>query len=181
MTHTGQVLAQLAANAWLPMKSYGDGLIAGALFINPDGKATVTYHNKVGFDETSTDPVRGAAAANPLVDSGADILFGVGGRTGSNLLEAATARGADSIGAEVDQFNLLPEAAARILTSGLKIITPAMAGLLMVAKESQAKTVVFPRVIILVRSGLFHILKSFSRPGWCQTIDVYTASSFADR
>jgi basic membrane protein A len=144
MTHTGQVGAVCGSDAWLPMKSYGDGFIAGALYINPDVKATVTYHNEVGLDETFNDPVWGATAANSLVDSGVDIIFGVGGTTGSNAVVAATARGAYGIGAEVDQYNLLPEAAARILTSVLKMITPAVAELLMVVKEAQAKTVVFP-------------------------------------
>ncbi|MBE3066297.1 MAG: BMP family ABC transporter substrate-binding protein [Chloroflexi bacterium] len=143
MTQTGQVGAVCGSDAWLPMKSYGDGFIAGALYINPGVRATVTYHNDVGLDETFTDPVWGAAAANSLVDSGSDIIFGVGGTTGSNAIEAAAARGAYSIGADVDQYYLLPVASPRILTSVLKGITPALADLLKSAREAQTQTGIF--------------------------------------
>jgi len=163
MTQTGQVGAVCGSDAWLPMKSYGDGFIAGALYINPDVKTTVTYHNDVGLDETFTDSVWGAAAANSLVDSGADIIFGAGGTTGSNAVVAAAARGAYGIGAEVDQYYLLPVVSPRILTSVLKMITPAVADLLRAAREAQAQTGTFPAGNYYGQVGLapYHDLVSF--------------------
>lgn len=143
MTKTGQVGAVCGSDAWLPMKSYGDGFIAGALYINPDVKTTVTYHNDVDLSETFTDPAWGAAAANSLVDTGADIIFAVGGTTGSNAIVTAAARGAYGIGADVDQYYLLPVASPRILTSVLKAITPAVADLLRAARGAQAGTGIF--------------------------------------
>jgi len=140
MTQTGQVGAVCGSDAWLPMKSYGAGFIAGALYINPGVRATVTYHNDVGLDETFTDPVWGAAAANSLVDSGSDIIFGVGGTTGSNAIVAAAARGAYGIGADVDQYYLLPVASPRILTSVLKMIAPGVVDLLRAARDVKAGT-----------------------------------------
>lgn len=143
ITQTGQVGAVCGSDAWLPMKSYGDGFIAGSLYINPDVKATVTYHNDVGLDETFTDPVWGAATANSLVDSGADIIFGVGGTTGSSTLVAAVTRGAYAIGADIDQYYALPVAAPRMLTSVLKMIAPGVVDLLREAKNAQARTGAF--------------------------------------
>ncbi len=143
MTQTGQVGAVCGSDAWLPMKRYGDGFIAGALYINPEVRTTVTYHNDVGLDETFTDPAWGTAAGNLLVDNGADIIFGVGGITGSSALVAAVRRGAYAIGADIDQYYALPDAASRMLTSVLKMIAPGVVDLLRAAKDGQAGTGTF--------------------------------------
>jgi basic membrane protein A len=143
LTQTGQVGAVCGSDAWPPMKSYGDGFIAGALYSDPDVKATVTYHNEVGLEKTFSDPEWGAAAANALVDGGADIIFGAGGTTGSNAVVAAARCGAYGIGADVDQYYLLPVASARILTSVLKMIAPGIVDLLRSAKDNQTGTGVF--------------------------------------
>ena len=143
LTQTGQVGAVCGSDAWPPMKSYGDGFIAGALYSDPEVKASVTYHNDVGFEKTFSDPEWGAAAANALVDGGADIIFGAGGTTGSNAVVAAARRGAYGIGADVDQYYLLPVASARILTSVLKMIAPGVVALLRAAKNNQTGTGIF--------------------------------------
>lgn len=154
MTQTGQVGAVCGSDAWLPMKSYGDGFIAGALYINPDVKTTVTYHNDVGLDETFTDPVWGAATANSLVDSGADIIFGVGGTTGSSTLVAAVTRGAYAIGADIDQYYALPVAASRLYTSVVKLIAPRIAELITMAKDAQNDIAAFPSGNYMGQVGL---------------------------
>lgn len=144
MTQTGQVGAVCASDTWPPMKSYGGGFIAGVLYINPDVKATVTYHNEVGWDKTFTDPAWGAATANSLINDGADIIFGAGGTTGSNAVVTAASRSAYGIGADVDQYYLLPAASSHILTSVLKMITPAIVDLLKATREAQAQRGTFP-------------------------------------
>ena len=144
MTETGQVGAVCGSDAWPPMKSYGDGFIAGALYINPEVKASVIYHNDVGLNKTFSDPEWGAATANSLVEDGSDVIFGAGGTTGSNAVVAAAARGAYGIGADIDQYYLLPVASARILTSVLKMIAPGVVDLIRAAREAQAQTGTFP-------------------------------------
>lgn len=92
MSKTGQIGAVCASDALPGMKQYGDGFLAGAAYIDPRIKATVIYHNDVGLDTTLVDPEWGAATANSLVDSGVDIIFGVGGDTGNNAIVAAVTR-----------------------------------------------------------------------------------------
>jgi basic membrane protein A len=136
MTQTGKVGAVCGSDAWPPMKSYGDGFMAGVLYINPDVKATVTYHNEVSLNASLYDTGWGEAAANSLLDEGADIVFGVGGTTGSSALESAASRGAYVIGADIDQYFALPAAAPRMLTSVHKLVKPGVFNLLKAARDS---------------------------------------------
>jgi basic membrane protein A and related proteins len=144
MSKTGQIGAICASDALPSMKQYGDGFLAGAANIGPDVIAKVIYHNEVGLDKTFVDPEWGAAQANALVDSGTDILFGVGGETGSNAIVAAVARGAYAIGADTDQYFALPVAAPHLYVSILKMIAPAVTELIQTAKDAQAGSSVFP-------------------------------------
>ena len=134
VTQTGKVGAVFASDALLPMKLYGDGFLAGALYSNPEVKATVTYHNEVAQGTSLDDPGWGEAAANSLVDEEVDIIFAAGGSTASSALEAAASRGVYAIGAEIDQYVALPAAAPRMLTSVLKLITPGVSDLLKAAR-----------------------------------------------
>ena len=136
MTQTGKVGAVCGSDVWPPMKSYGDGFMAGVLYINPDVKATVTYHNEVSLNASLNDPGWGASAANSLLDEGADIVFGTGGTTGSSALESAASRGAFVIGADIDQYFALPAAAPRMLTSVLKLVKPGVFNLLKAARDA---------------------------------------------
>ncbi len=137
ITQTSRVGAVCGSDEWLPMKLYGDGFLAGAIYINPQIKATVSYHNEVGVNASLNDPGWGDAAANSLIDEGADTIFATGGTTGSTAIEAAASRGAYVIGAEIDQYFALPAAAPRMLTSVLKLITPGVLDLLRAAKDAQ--------------------------------------------
>jgi basic membrane protein A and related proteins len=144
MSKTGQIGAICASDALPFMKRYGDGFLAGAANIGPDVIAKVVYHNEVGLDKTFVDPEWGAAQANAMVDSGTDIIFGVGGETGSNAIVAAVARGAYAIGADTDQYYALPVAAPHLYVSVLKMIAPAVTELIQTARDAQAGNSVFP-------------------------------------
>ncbi len=144
MTQSGRVGAVCGSDAWPPMKSFGDGFIAGVLYIKPEVIADVTYHNEVGLGETFTDPTWGATAADTLVDNGADIIFGVGGTTGSNAIVAAVMRDAYGIGSDIDEFYTLPVAAPHLYTSVVKLIAPAVTGLIFSAGKAENHTSVFP-------------------------------------
>jgi basic membrane protein A len=144
MSKTGQIGAVCASDELPFMKRYGEGFLAGAAYINPEVKATVIYHNDVGLDKTFVDPEWGATEANSLVDSGTDIIFGVGGATGNNAIVAAVTRGAYGIGADTDQYYALPVAAPHLYLSVLKLIAPGLAELIKTASGAQAGTSVFP-------------------------------------
>ena len=162
MSKTGQIGAVCASDALPFMKRYGEGFLAGAAYIKPEVKATVIYHNDVGLDKTFVDPEWGAAKANSLIDTGVDIIFGIGGTTGSNAIVAAVMRGAYGIGADTDEYYALPVAAPHLYTSVLKLIAPGIVELIKAAKDAQAQTSVFPSGNFMGQVGLapYHDLDS---------------------
>jgi basic membrane protein A and related proteins len=154
MSKTGQIGAVCASDALPQMKQVGEGFLAGAAHVNRDVKATVIYHNDVGLDMTLIDPEWGAATANTMIDSGTDIIFGVGGDTGNNALVAAVTRGVFGIGADTDQYYAIPVAAPHLYASVLKLIAPGVAGLIKTAKSAQSGGFVFPSGNYLGQVGL---------------------------
>jgi basic membrane protein A len=136
MTQTGRVGAVLDSDALPPMKLYGNGFLAGVKYIDPETKATVAYHNEVDPSASINDPIWGVAAANGLIDEGADIIFAAGGTTANGAIENAASRGIYAIGAEIDQSTKLPSAAPYILASIMQLISPGVSDLVKAAREA---------------------------------------------
>ena len=122
-----------------PVWRYGEGYKAGAAYADGmNGTTTevfVVYHSDVGFDKTFTDPEWGASTAQSMMDQGADAIFGCGGITGNGAITKAAQDGAYAIGVDSDQYLTLPEAAPRMLSSAMKLITPGVFDLIKAAKE----------------------------------------------
>ncbi len=122
-----------------PVWRFGEGYKAGAAYADGmNGTTTevfVVYHSDVGFDKTFTDPEWGAQTATSMMDNGADAIFGCGGITGNGAITAAAQAGAYAIGVDTDQYLTLPEAAPRMLSSAMKLITPGVAELIAAAKD----------------------------------------------
>jgi len=126
-----------------PVWRFGEGYKAGAAYADANyaglsGVTTevfVVYHSDVGFDKTFTDPEWGAQTAKSMMDQGADAIFGCGGLTGNGAITAAAQAGAYAIGVDADQYLTLPEAAPRMLSSAMKLITPGVAQLAAMAKD----------------------------------------------
>ena len=135
MTKTNKIGSVLGTDAVPPVWRYGEGYRAGAAYINPDVEVFVVYHNDVGFDKTFVDPEWGAATANSMIDQGADVIFGAGGKTGNGAVTAAAQRGVYAIGVDSDQYYTLPEAQSRMLSSAMKLITPGVFDLIKTAKD----------------------------------------------
>jgi len=154
LSQTGQVGAVCASDALPAMQEYGQGFQAGAAYVDPAVQTTVLYHDDVGLDRTFDDPEWGAASANSLVDDGVDIVFGVGGTTGSNALVAAVTRGAYAIGSDTDEYYALPVAAPHLYVSVVKSIAPAIAELVKAAKGARLGEDVFPTGNYLGQVGL---------------------------
>jgi len=144
MTATGKVGAVLGADAYPPVWRYGEGFRAGARYINPEIEVTVAYHNDASFDKASFDPDWGAMTAYTMIDEGVDVIFGGGGATGDGALVAAVQRGIYAIGAEMDQYYLQPEAAALLLSSAVKLVSPGTYALIALARDAQAGAGAFP-------------------------------------
>jgi basic membrane protein A len=139
MSKTNKIGAVCGTDVVPPVWRFGEGYKAGAAYA--DGmKGTTTevfvvYHSDVGFDKTFTDPEWGAATAKSMMDQGADAIFGCGGITGNGAITAAAQAGAFAIGVDTDQYLTLPEAAPRMLSSAMKLITPGVFNLVKNAKD----------------------------------------------
>jgi len=144
MTATGKVGAVLGTDAYPPTWRYGEGFRVGTKYINPEVEVILAYHNDANFDKASFDPDWGATTAYALIDEGVDVLFGGSGTTGDGALVAAAQRGVYAIGAEMDQYFLLPEAAPLLLSSVVKLVGSGTYALIGLTRDAQTGTGTFP-------------------------------------
>lgn len=118
---------------------FGQGYKAGAAYIDQLKETTtgvtVTYHPD--GDKAFIDPEWGADTAKSMVNQGVDIVFGCGSVTGNGAIIAAAQADAYAIGVDTDQYWTLPDAAPRMLSSAMKLITPGVFDLIKLAKEEK--------------------------------------------
>jgi basic membrane protein A len=137
MTKTGKIGGVFGTDVVPPVWRYGEGYRAGAMYINPNIEIFNVYHSDVGFDKTFSDPEWGAATAKSMIEKGADIVFGGGGKTGNGAVIGAVEAGALGIGVDSDQYFTLPEAQKGLLSSAMKLITPGVFDLVKLAKDGK--------------------------------------------
>jgi basic membrane protein A len=137
MTKTGKIGGVFGTDVVPPVWRYGEGYRAGAMYINPNIEIYNVYHSDVGFDKTFSDPEWGAATAKSMIEKGADIVFGGGGKTGNGAVIGAVEAGALGIGVDSDQYFTLPEAQKGLLSSAMKLITPGVFDLVKLAKDGK--------------------------------------------
>lgn len=65
-------------------------------------------------------PDQGKIQGNSLIDEGADVILGCGGKTGNGGIAAAKERGKLGIGVDVDQYYTLPNEKDILITSTMK-------------------------------------------------------------
>ena len=139
MSQSHTIGAVCGTDAVPPVWRFGEGYKAGAAYADQQMGTTtnvqVVYHSDVGFDKTFTDPEWGAATAKSMMDQGADAIFGCGGITGNGAITAAAQAGAYAIGVDTDQYLTLPEAAPRMLSSAMKLISPGVFELIQLSKD----------------------------------------------
>jgi basic membrane protein A len=115
----------------------GEGYKAGALYADEQKSTTtevyVLYHKD--DDKAFTDPEWGATTAQSMIDQGADVIFGCGNLTGNGAMIAAAQAKLYVIGIDTDQYLTLPEAAPRMLSSAVKLVTPGVFDLTKLSKE----------------------------------------------
>jgi basic membrane protein A len=88
-------------------------------------KATTTV--QVLYADSFDAPDVGQASAEALIAAGADVLFGVAGKTGDGVHQAACAAGKWSIGVDVDEYLRYPAFQSCIVTSAVNRISLATA------------------------------------------------------
>jgi len=135
MTQTNTIAAVLGTDLIPPVVAFKEGYEAGARSVNPDINIISTYHPG-GLDVAFTDPEWGATTAAQAIANGADVVFGAGGKTGNGaLIETAGTAGLYCIGVDSDQWETVPEAHGCLISSAMKLITPAVFELITMAKD----------------------------------------------
>lgn len=124
------------------IKKFEAGFTAGAKSVKPKIKVGVRYIEETdlsGFD----DPAGGKAAAQGLIDKGADVIYHASGGSGAGVFEAVAAAGDGvwAIGVDSDQYLTAPEdQKAHILTSMLKRVDVATADAIRAVSDGKPLT-----------------------------------------
>jgi basic membrane lipoprotein Med (substrate-binding protein (PBP1-ABC) superfamily) len=108
-----------------PVERFVEGYINGAKATKSDITVKFTYTSSF------VEPEQGKAAAQQMIDAGADIIFAAGGLTGNGALLAACDAGKLAIGVDTDQFLTLPEAGPCLVSSATKDIVASLQGSLL--------------------------------------------------
>ena len=139
MTKSGTIAAVLGTDLIPPVVAFNEGYIAGAKSVNPKINVISTYHPGE-ISQAFVDPEWGAATAKQAMDQGADVIFGAGGLTGNGALqEVASQKGVYCIGVDADQGFTVPAAHPCLISSAMKLITPAVADLIGQAQSGTFK------------------------------------------
>lgn len=99
------------------MWRYCEGFRAGAKYADDSVRIFVIYRDNQGSDKLFNDGVWGTENAQTLIEEGADVIFAVGGETGTSALRAATDADILVIGAERDQGAVLAEKGSKVAAS----------------------------------------------------------------
>ena len=135
LTESNTVAAVLGTDLVPPVVAFKEGYESGVVWANPDATVISTYHPG-GLDVAFTDPEWGATTAAQAIEQGADVVFGAGGKTGNGaLIETAGYEGSFCIGVDSDQWFTVPEAHDCLVSSAMKLITPAVAELINLSAE----------------------------------------------
>lgn len=125
MTKSGIIGQVLGTDVVPPVVKFGKGYEAGAKYAKPDIKVLTWYHPG-GLAKGFTDPEEGKKQALQMISQGADVIFGAGGGTGNGALLGCAEKDVLAIGVDTDQFETLPQAQKVLLSSAMKLITPAV-------------------------------------------------------
>ncbi len=112
------------------MWQYCEGFRLGAQHEKKDITVLVSYHENASPDTLFTDEDWGARTATGMLNKGADVIFGVGGRVGQGALRRAAQAGIWAIGSEQDQYFETREARAFLLASAVPQAADLVRGLL---------------------------------------------------
>ena len=137
MSKSNKIGAVCGADSIPPVWRFGEGYRAGAAYaddlLGMTTEVFVVYHEN--DDKAFTDPEWGQETARAIMNEGADVIFGCGGITGNGGIIAAAQAGAYVIGVDTDQYWTVFEAAPRMLSSAMKLITPGVFDLIKFSKE----------------------------------------------
>jgi len=137
MSKSNKIGAVCGTDAVPPVWRFGEGYKAGAAYADrakgTSTEVSVIYHSD--NNDAFTDPEWGEATARSMINQGADVIFGCSSVIGTGAVTVAAQAGAYAIGVDADQYLTLPQAAPRILSSAMKLITPGVFDLIKLSKD----------------------------------------------
>ena len=111
-----------------PVEQFNVAYEAGVNYYNEQKGKNVRFSGVYVGDFEAAD--QGKIVGNSLIDEGADVIFGVGGKTGNGGIAAAKERGKWGVGVDVDQYNTLPNEKDILITSTMKRLDNAVFGVI---------------------------------------------------
>lgn len=138
MTKSNTIGQVLGTDVVPPVVKFGKGYEAGAKSIKPEIRILTWYHPG-GLAKGFTDPEEGKKQALQMISQGADVIFAAGGQTGNGGLLGCAERNVLAIGVDTDQYLTLPQAQKVLLSSAMKLITPAVFNAIKMAKDGTFK------------------------------------------
>ncbi len=140
VTKTNKI-AVICGPDWFPIAwQYGEGFKAGAAYINPAIGTTVAFHNGLGFKDAIFDPVWDETTTLSILQTGVDVVFGADGGPTNGTVSAAAKHGILAIGVDTDQFLTLGQERKLLLSSAIKLISPAVFDLIAAAQRGSMPT-----------------------------------------
>ncbi len=101
-------------------RGYRKGFEAGVAAVDASVKVISLYHPGE-ITQAQNDPQWGAETARFMIANQADVVFAAGGETAAGaLIEVAQNSSAFCIGAELDQFELVPDAQSCLVSSAIR-------------------------------------------------------------
>ncbi|MCX4748597.1 BMP family ABC transporter substrate-binding protein [Kitasatospora sp. NBC_01287] len=128
------------------IKKFEAGYRAGVASVNPNIKVDVTYLTTPPDFSGFSDPAKGKAAAQGMIDKGDDVIYAAAGASGTGAIQAvATTTGKGqlwAIGVDSDQAaqSALAQYKDHILTSALKNVNTAVYNYIQSVKNGQPLT-----------------------------------------
>jgi basic membrane protein A len=109
-----------------PVEQFVVAYEAGVNYYNEQKGKNVKFSGVYVGDFEAAD--QGKIVGNSLIDEGADVICGIGGKTGNGGLAAAKERGKWGVGVDVDQYYTLPNEKDILITSTMKRLDNAVFG-----------------------------------------------------
>jgi basic membrane protein A len=111
------------------------GYDSGIKYYNDQKGKNVRFSGVYVGDFEAAD--QGKIVGNSLIDEGADVIFGIGGKTGNGGLSAAKERGKWGVGVDVDQYYTTPNEKDILITSCMKRLDNAVFGVVDLLQKDQ--------------------------------------------
>lgn len=118
-----------------PVEQFNVAYEAGVNYYNQQKGKNVKFSGVYVGDFEAAD--QGKIVGNSLIDEGADVIFGVGGKTGNGGLAAAKERGKWGVGVDVDQYYTLPNEKDILLTSTMKRLDNSVVGVVQMELDGE--------------------------------------------